>query len=379
MTNVLGVAIVGVEAGRSWGATGHVPALRTMPDQFDILGVANTSHESALRAAEACAIPRAYRGVDELLADDAVDIVAITVKVPYHLELVQAAFAAGKHVYCEWPLGLDAAEAEEMARAARTHRRLGVVGLQARVSPEVMYAAELIRDRYVGEVLSATIVGRGRGWAGSIRTRAVAYVLDRTLGSTMLTVPVGHTLSAVGAVLGEINEVSALLARRRKTAVVADTGETLPMTAWDQVIVGGVLAGGAPLSLHMRGGEARDGAGFVWEINGTQGDLRLTASSGHAQQVQFAIEGGQGPGAAMEPIPVPPHLRRGAPDNPVLGNVVRAYQRMAVDLREGTRTAPDFEDAVAVHRIIDSIEQSNAAGRRLELSRGPAPKTGTHA
>ena len=76
-----------------------------------------------------------------------------------HLEVVKAAIEAGKHVYCEWPLGNGLAEAEELAELAKAKSVLGVVGTQARVSPEIEYLKQLITDGFVGEVLStATIV-----------------------------------------------------------------------------------------------------------------------------------------------------------------------------------------------------------------------------
>ena len=98
-----------------------------------------------------------------LSADPNVDIVAITVKVPHHRELAKLAFEAGKHIYCEWPLGNGLAEAADMARVAKEKGLLGVCGTQALASPEIQYAGKLVKDGYVGKVLSTTIVGRGRG------------------------------------------------------------------------------------------------------------------------------------------------------------------------------------------------------------------------
>jgi predicted dehydrogenase len=48
---------------------------------------------------------------EELVMQPDIDVVAVTVKVPHHRELVSAALAAGKAVYCEWPLGRDLHEA----------------------------------------------------------------------------------------------------------------------------------------------------------------------------------------------------------------------------------------------------------------------------
>ncbi len=366
-----GVGIVGVQPGRSWAARAHIPALRSLPDHFEIIGVANTSLASAEKAAAETGLPRAFADVAELVAAPEVDIVAITVKVPPHLEIAKAAIAAGKHVYCEWPLGNDLAEAEELAALARARGVLGVVGTQARVAPEIEHLRQLIADGFVGEVLSTSLVARGGGWGGFIAEKKIsAYLLDRANGATMLTIPVGHTLAALRDVLGEVAEISAVLATRRTTAVAADTGETLPVSAPDQVLLSGLLASGAPLSIHYRGGMARDGDGLYWEINGTEGDIRVSGLSGHTQMVQLSLQGARGGETSFQPLEVPVSYRSGWPEDVVPGNVARLYARMARDLRDGTRTAPSFDDAVAVHRIIDAIEQAAGSGSRVVVAGG---------
>src|SRR5216683_2919049 len=105
------VGIVGLQPGRSWAARAHVPALRALSESYEIAGVANTSRASAEKAAAETGLPRAFANVAEMIAEPEIDIVVVTVKVPHHLELVKAAFDAGKHVYCEWPLGNGLAEA----------------------------------------------------------------------------------------------------------------------------------------------------------------------------------------------------------------------------------------------------------------------------
>jgi predicted dehydrogenase len=83
-----GVGIVGVEPGRSWAARAHIPALRALPESFEIIGVANTSKASAEVAAAASGLPRAFADVAELVASPEVDIVTVAVKVPPLLEIV---------------------------------------------------------------------------------------------------------------------------------------------------------------------------------------------------------------------------------------------------------------------------------------------------
>ena len=360
------VGIVGLQPGRSWAARAHIPALRALSETFEIVGVANTSRASAEAAAAEIGLPRAFDNVAELIASPEVDIITVAVKVQHHLEIVKAAISAGKHVYCEWPLGNGLAEAEEMAALVRAKGVLGVVGTQAPFAPEIAYLKDLIAEGFVGEVLSTTLVARGGALqgGGTIPDRKTyAYLLDHTNGATMLTIPVGHTLAALRSVLGEVVDVSAVQATRRRTALVADTGEILPVSSPDQVLVSGVLASGAPVSIHYRGGEARDGDGLLWEINGTEGDIRISGPSGHVQMVQLTLKGIQGKEKAFRPLKVPTSYFSVGPDDVVPGNVARVYARMAHDLRDGTRTAPSFDDAVANHRVVAAIESAANSGR----------------
>ena len=300
-----------------------------------------------------------------MIASPEVDIVAVTVKVPHHLEIVKAAIAAGKHIYCEWPLGNGLAEAEELAALAQAKGVLGVIGTQARVAPEIEHLRQLVADGFLGEVLSTTVVARSGGWGASVpEKKTSAYLLDRANGATMLTIPVGHTLAALRDVLGELAEISAVLATRRTWALAVDTGEMLPVSAPDQVLVSGVLASGAPVSIHYRGGMARGGDGLLWEINGTEGDIRVSGPSGDMQMVQLSLKGARGGEKEFRPLEPPASYRSGWPEDVVPGNVARLYARMARDLREGTRTAPRFEDAVELHRILAGIEKAAENGSR---------------
>ena len=359
------VGIVGLRAGLSWAAKAHVPALRALPADFEIAGVANSSLASGESAAAGMNLPKAFASVADMLAAPEIDMIAVTVRVAQHLEIVKAALEARKHVYCEWPLGNGLHEALELARIARQQGVLGVIGTQACVAPEIQYVKQLILDGFVGEVLSTTLIGHGAAWGGIIpNEQSSAYLLDNANGATMLTIPVGHTLAALREVLGDVIQTSSVLATRRKTVLVADSGEMLPVTAPDQVLVNGILASGVPVALHYRGGMPRDGHGLFWEINGTDGDLRLSGPFGHTQMVPLSLTGARGDEKVFQPLEVPASYLDWLPADPQTGNVARMYARMARDLREGTKTAKTFDDAVAIHRIIAAIEQSAESGVR---------------
>ncbi|WP_419730206.1 Gfo/Idh/MocA family protein [Lichenicola sp.] len=365
MSQRLRVGIVGLKPDDGWAARAHVPALRALDKDFELVGAANSSPESSVQAAAAFDLPQRFSSVEELVTSDMVDVVTVTVRVPYHFDIVTRAIQAGKSVYCEWPLGNGLSEAEELAALAARHSAVCVVGTQARLAPEIQYLRALISNGIVGQVLSTTLVATGGGWGGSIGSeKASGYLLDNADGATMLTIPVGHALAALRDVVGELREISAVVVNRRPLVRVIDTGATLPMTAADQVLVAAISDAGIPVSVHYRGGSSPD-RGLVWEVNGTAGDLRLVAKSGHVQLEPLTLSGARAGATGFEVIEVPAQYLENAPGAAVSGNVARVYSRMAADIRNGTRTAPDFQDAVELHKVLEAVQDAALSGGRV--------------
>src|SRR5438270_7866720 len=156
--STLGVGIIGVSPLRGWAATAHIPALRALPN-YEVRALSARSGQSARAAGEVFKVSAVFSNHEQLVTQPDIDVVAVTVKVPRHRELVAAALAAGKAVYCEWPLGRDLEEARAMAALAAQQGVRTVVGLQARQAPAIEFVRQLLRDGYVGEVLSTTMVG----------------------------------------------------------------------------------------------------------------------------------------------------------------------------------------------------------------------------
>jgi predicted dehydrogenase len=360
------VGIVGASPVRSWAALAHIPALQQLP-AYRLAALSTTNMKSARAAGEAFGVRHVYDNHDELIADPDVDLVVVAVKVPHHLQIVSAALEAGKHVYCEWPLGNGLGEAEELATLARRMKVRTAIGLQARAAPAVRYLRDLIADGYVGEVLSVTVIGSGMNW-GSIIDAGNAYSADIANGATMLTIAFGHTVDAVCYCLGqEPREVSAELRQRRKYITVAETGEQRPLTAHDQVLVSAVLENGAPLSVHYRGGTSR-GINLLWEINGTRGDVQVTASTGLAQMAELNIAAGNTTDMGLTRLQIPERYLDGlSPPPGYAAGLLYAYARLARDLQDGTSLCPDFQEAIKRHRLIAAIERSASQGIRQRL------------
>lgn len=359
MEKTIRVGFIGLNPDSHWAATAHVPALKSLDDKFTITGVANSTPESARCTAEEMGLPYAFANADELVHSPEVDLVVVTVKVPHHLELVTRALEAGKHVYCEWPLGNGLPEARRLSELARQKGVVAVAGTQARASLEIEHLRKLIADGFVGKVLSTTLVGSGGNWAGET-TEELYYLFDEKNGATMQAIPLAHTLAAMRDVLGDFGPLSARLASRFDTVKINDTGETRPKTAHDQIMVHGTLASGAAFCIHYRGGVSR-GTNLLWEINGTEGDIQVTGELGHAQMIQLTVRGARGDATEMVPLMPEASAYDGWPEFAGARNVARVYARLFNDIKNGTRTAPTFQDAVALHELIDAIEQSAQA------------------
>src|SRR5205823_13248988 len=124
--------------------------------------------------------------------------------------------------------------------------------------------------------LSTTMVGLSI--PGAVVGQPNAYMLDKANGANLLTVPVGHSLDLLSYVLGEFADLSAVSDLRRSLITIEETGVQIVKTTADQIAVIGTLTSGATASLHVREAVA-GGTGFLWEINGTVGTLRITADA----------------------------------------------------------------------------------------------------
>jgi predicted dehydrogenase len=365
--STLGVGIIGVSPVRGWATTAHIPALRALPN-YEIRALSAHSARSARAVGEAFGVSATFSDHEQLVTQSDIDVVAVTVKVPHHRELVSAALAAGKAVYCEWPLGRDLDDARAMAALAAEQGVSTVVGLQARHAPAIEFVQELLSDGYVGEVLSTTMVGLSV--RGDVVGRPNAYMLDKTNGANVLTIAVGHSLDILNHVLGEFADLSAVLDLRRPLITIEETGEQIVKTVPDQIAVIGTLTSGATASVHIREAVA-GGTGFLWEINGADGTLRINADEAQPQIFPLAVAGAHGlnepaelavPGALTQRWPALSSLE-GAPAY----NVGRAYAAFAADIHNGTHTVPDFADAVRRHEVIAAIERSSASRERMKL------------
>src|SRR3954453_19944775 len=129
-----------------------LPATRT----GRLVAVGSRSQGSADAFAREFGAARALGNYDALLADAEIDAVYISTPHPFHKPLAIAAARAKKHVLCEKPLGMNAAEAQEMIDAARANDVFLMEAFMYRCHPQIGQIIDLIRGGAVGEVRAVT-------------------------------------------------------------------------------------------------------------------------------------------------------------------------------------------------------------------------------
>jgi predicted dehydrogenase len=151
----LGVGVIGF----GWLGQAHSRSLLRIPTlfaerQFDteLVVCGDTSPERIDDAVRSFGFGRGTADWHEVVADPAVDVVFIAAPNMLHVELVEAAAAAGKHVFCEKPVGGTPQQTVRAFKAVRDAGVINGVGYNYRWAPLVRYAAQLIADGRLGEI-----------------------------------------------------------------------------------------------------------------------------------------------------------------------------------------------------------------------------------
>jgi predicted dehydrogenase len=335
----------------------HVPAINGLPG-LKLAAVATRNEQIAREAAEAFGADRWFSDPFAMIRDDQIDVITIAVKVPAHRDLVLAALAAGKAVYCEAPLGRTVAEAEEMARAAGSLHT--AIGLQGRLNPAVRRAAQLLSSGKIGQPLNARIISTTSGFGPEMHSTR-DFFNQTSSGANLLTIAAGHTLDLVEAVLGEVLEVDARTEILWPAVRLTDLGEESLRDAPDQVAVLGRTRSGAVFAADINAGVAPEDIRFSFEIRGSEGWLRLNSDHPYGFQAgnpkltsnvdfetpeQASVSGGL-MGAAI--------------------NVGEVYAHLARDVHAGTYNTPSFEHALHNARLIEAIRRASAQGERQKV------------
>ena len=366
----LGVALIGYAfMGRA-----HSQAWRTVGAAFDVPPIARR----VIVGRDEQAVAEAARRLDweehttdwrEAITRDDVDIVDICTPGFLHAEIAIAALEAGKHVLCEKPLANDPAEAERMVEAARAARERGQVaalGHTYRRVPALAHARDLVAAGRLGQIrhIRASYL---QDWLVDAEAGMTWRLRKETAGSGALGDIGSHAIDQIQYVTGQqVTAVRGRLATMVPERPGPDGPE--PVTVDDAAWATLELDGGAIASVEasrMATGAKNE---LALEVYGTRGALRFDLE--RLDELWFldatAPVAEQGFARVLVTEPEHPYLEGWWPQGHILGweNAFTNQARdllLAVRSRDPAAYSPDFEDGLALQRILEAVIASHRA------------------
>ncbi len=346
----------GVIGAGSFAEVCHLPGL--LAAGAEVVAIAGRRRERAAALAQRFAIPHVEADAGALCARDDLDGIAICTPNDAHRDPALLAFAHGKHVLCEKPLGLDVAEAEAMLAAAQASGRIHQVAFTYRYLHGV---AELRRRVAAGDVGEPYLFrGHHELWDG-LRPGTPIGWRERTApsGGGVLWDSGSHMFDLARLTLGPVAAVRATVQHLSRQGIDGTTGATVAVETDDQAMAWMRFAAGARGHWHVsRITPTREDA-FV-QVIGHEGALEALLSRGRADRLR-AIDAGS---RQWRELPLPPEASAGG------GHALMRMMASFVDACRRGAPGPDdasFADGLAVQRLLAASAES-AAGSWLELS-----------
>jgi predicted dehydrogenase len=358
--NKIRIGIVGVG---NWGRYGHIPSIQLLPD-FEIVAVSSRRLENAKEIAKEFGISHVFSDAKALIHHPEIDLVVVLPPAPHHAALVREAVSAGKDVYCEWPLTTTIADTEDLLARATKAKVRHVVGLQRRMGPSARYVRDLLAQGYVGAIRSVRMHVSMNSFQ-SVRSEDLEWTIPAENFSHVLSIYGGHFMDMLFYIVGSPSTVSAEVLNQFPNITIAETGKTHPATTPDQVLVIGGLVNEGVFTIQIEGGK-RNNSGLQIDITGTKGDLKISNGLSFQNPKDNLVEGSQANGESIRPLPVPLNYSSLPPstlDASVL-DLAHLYAAYARGREDKTYRAPNFADALWMHRFIDLISKASLKGQR---------------
>ncbi len=377
----LGIGVIGM----GWMGEVHSRAYRLVPDRFpnaparpELVACSDSLPQRAQAAAKRHGFAHAHTDWHAIIDDPTIDIVDIATPNFLHLEIVEAAAAAGKHINCEKPVGRFPAETAAIARAAQEAGVLNFVGFNYRWAPMVLHARALLRAGRLGEVTHYR--GRFFSMYGSDPLSPLSWRYQCELGGHgVLNDLMAHVVDMSHYLVGPIRR----LVSQRHTFIPerpppqaggshyasGDTvsDERAPVTNEDYVGALVEFANGARGTLEASRSIYGPKNEMAFELNGDRGacnwdfermnELQLflpgadQTHDGYTRLVggdQFPYHGnfnpGEGSGLGYEDM-----------------KIIEAYQFLCA-VAKNKQISPGFAEALAVAEVNDAMARSWASG-----------------
>jgi predicted dehydrogenase len=307
----------------------------------------------------------------EVIARPDIDIIDICTPPQLHKEIALAAIAAGKHVFCEKPITNDAAEAAEMAAAARAAGVVNQVGFNYQHTPAVVFTKKLLDEGKLGAPLQFR--GSYLQETGFLITDPNRWRAFKSTGGSGTSGDIGsHIIQISEYLLGDITRVCALL----RSKAPADGGWLDESVRLDEDLIddGGVwiceyangTIGSFAASSYALGRKNR----VYYELDGSKGATIFDWNEREEFRVAYNDEDADHRGFRIV------HTNSEHPNGwwklagLGMGYVevsALQFQKFLIAIAEGTQSSPDFADAARIQQIIDAIARSAEKGEWVDV------------
>jgi len=355
---LIGTGFMGDCHAQAFAAVGGLfePALRPRLEL-----VADVTPALAERCARKYGFRRHTTDWRVLVADSAVGIVSVTSPNALHKEMSLAAIAAGKHVWCEKPLALGAADAAELASAAEARGVVTLVGYNYLRSPAVQHARRLVQEGAIGSPTYFRACFDEDYLANP--EAPFSWRCDRAAAGTGTLGDMGsHALGLARFLLGEVAEVCADMATivPRRPVRGGGTREVENEDIAHALLRFASGVRGTVATSRVAWGRKN---GFDFEVFGTRGAIRFTQE--RFSEIELYLTGDREDRNGYRTILTGPAHPPYGNFNPAAGHclgfnelkVAEAAQLLEAVAGKG-KAYPDFREGAAIEAIVDAIAES---------------------
>lgn len=349
-----------------------LPAVFSPPVPVICELLADASDELAEHGARRLAFKRWTGDWRRLVQDPDVDVVDICSPNYLHKEMALAAIAAGKHVYCEKPLALTAADALAMTEAAEAAGVKTLVGFNYMKNPAALLARQIIAGGEIGEIVHF----RGTHVEDYLTDPQVPYSwrLQRRYGGAGSLGDLCHIINMAHYLAGDITEVcgdTQIVIRQRP--IPDRPGQTGTVENDDQAHFLARFANGAIGTLETSRVATGRKMGLTYEVTGSKGSLYFDQERMSELQL-YTAEGPRGRRGFRTLLLGPEHPDYAA-FSPAAGHGLGYNDQKIVEVRdliEGIVNDrplwPDFRAAYAVDLVVEAVERSAAERAWVKIS-----------
>ncbi len=354
---MIGVGIVGT----GFGATVHVPGFARV-DGANVIGLAGRDEVRTKQTADRLGVTRHFTGWQQMLEEEAVQVVSIATPPDLHCEIAVAAATRGKHVLCEKPMGLGPQQASHMVSSTASTGVVNMVDYGFRVHPMFVRMRELLLGREIGDLYRVNI-----SWLLGSRadpTRLWGWQHGSPGGGTMFAFG-SHIVDYVEWLMGPVGAVCANLSVSVESR--PQRGTQREVTAEDSCDLLMLLRDGTPVNMTVSN-VANLGRGHWIEAFGSNGTLVLRNDNLADVAYGFQLLRGRLTDGRLHDITE----SAGPVDTAGHGDGrLWLFGKMAgtfVDaIREGKAASPSFRDGLRAQVVMDAIRRSHEERAWIEV------------